>query len=82
MFKVLFVLILIAFYFFSTITYTSSNQEIYAKVNNSWKFNQVNTEQKVKDHYWFNYFISGGFVPQNGDVTKSSIIEFSYLKKK
>lgn len=79
MFKIFFILLCIAFYYFSTITYTTSDTA-YKKEDNVWSFTKVETKD-IQDKYYFEYFITYGKVVSEKSNSKASTITFSYAKK-
>lgn len=79
MFKILMIVVCVAIYYFSTITYTTTGgAESHSKAANTWNFVQVDADKdKVTDHFWFNFFVSAGVNAED----KPNKLEFSYIRK-
>lgn len=80
MFKVFFIVLLVAIYYFTNITYTPGKSSEYIKAANSLKFDLV-TEKTVKLPQWFNFYFSFGRSSTEGEKHTEKTITFSYVNK-
>lgn len=65
MFKIFFIALLVAMYYFSSISYKPNQDKDveYVKESSAWKFNLVDEKTVKKDHM-INYYLSAGIEPK------------------
>ncbi len=82
MFKIFFIGVLVAVYYFSAISYKPNQDENkeYVKTSNTWKFVELD-EKTVKTQHWFNYYFSFGSSPKEKEKYTGKIVEISYVSK-
>ena len=82
MFKIFFAILLVAVYYFTSISYkpNQDNDVEFVKNSSSWKFVEVD-EKTVKTDYWFNFYLSAGVEPKKDEKRTGKIIVFSYVAK-
>lgn len=83
MLRILFIVILVALYYFSTFTYKSdmASKELFVKESSSWSGTTIK-EEEYKDEYYLSWFLAFGVKHPNKDnMARASVIELSYIKK-
>lgn len=79
MFKIFFIALLVAIYYFTSISYkpNQDNDVEYVKESSAWKFNLVDE----KTDHWFNFYLSAGVEPKKDEKRSGKIVVFSYVSK-